>query len=64
MEEGFFTCIFSPVSYHWNSRLLRWKMAIGRASRKSISSAFQELDKEGQHGTIERYVAYAGNFYS
>ena len=42
--------------------IIAMEMAIGRASRKSISSAFQELDKEGQHGTIERYVAYAGNF--
>lgn len=42
--------------------IIAMEMAIGRASRKSISYAFQELDKEAQHGTIERYIAYAGNF--
>lgn len=42
--------------------IIAMEIAIGRASRKSISCAFQELDKEGQHGGIERYIAYAGNF--
>ncbi len=42
--------------------IIAMEMAIGRASRRTISSAFQELDKENQHVHIESCVAYTGNF--